>query len=169
MNTYEHEQAIRAEREHKVVSDALASVAAEVATIEQRLVEKAAARDQLVTGVRTGEIDESVAAMRLACIDADVRDLTALIEEAKPRLATATSTVDGAARALRFAHDAVAALERREAELALDAMVSQCEQKLLGALRQRYLASGRTDRRIVNLWQASVALREAINGNLPNP
>ncbi|RKR44580.1 hypothetical protein [Paraburkholderia sp. BL17N1] len=168
MNTYEHEQAIRAEREHSVVRDALAVVAAKVASIENRLAEKAAARDQLVTDVRTGAIDEAVAAMRLACIDADVRDLTALIGEAKPRAVAAAAKVDETARALRFAHEAVAALERREMEQALDAAVRQCEQKLLVALRQRYVASRRTDRRIFSFWQASVALREAINGNLPN-
>ncbi|WP_433703737.1 hypothetical protein [Paraburkholderia sacchari] len=168
MNEFEHQRVLRSEREHAAATEALTTVEAEVAAFQSRIAEKLAARAHVVDDVRAGKLDEQTAALRLAIVDADASDLESLLLDAKQRVAAALSKVEETSHTLRMASDALVALERAETERALDAKIREIERKLLIALAERYRVSGRTDRRVFGFWQASLELRDAVNGSLPN-
>jgi len=168
MNTYEHEEVVRAEREHATATEALTAVEDQVSVVESRIAEKSAARAQTVADVRAGKLDEKTGALRLVILEEDVHDLHVLLDDTKPRVAAATSAAGLTAHALRMAREALAACERAETERELDAKALELEKKLLRALVERYRVSGRRNDSLWNLWSPSPELKAAVNsGSLP--
>ncbi|MGF6608800.1 hypothetical protein OKW45_003722 [Paraburkholderia sp. WSM4175] len=163
MNENAYEQSVLAEREHKAASQALSVITGEVLAIEQRISEKSAARAQVVADVRAGNLEEPTAALRLAILDEDVRDLQGLASEAKSRASAAGVLVEQTGRVVRAAAAAVAAYERGVTAQALDRQILDLETKLLRALVERYRASGKRDDSLWNLWSPSEALRGAVS------
>lgn len=168
MNTYEHEEVIRAEREHATATEALMAVETQVSVTERRIAEKSAARAQIVAEVREGKLEEKTGALRLAILEEDVHDLQVLLDEMKPRVAAAASAAGLTAHVLRMAQEVLAARERAETERALDEKAGELEMKLLRALVERYRVSGRRNESLWNLWSPSPELKAAVNsGSLP--
>jgi hypothetical protein len=162
MNENVYELAVSAERDHKAASEALAVITSEALAIEQRIAEKSAARAQVIADVRAGNLDESTAALRLAIIDEDVRDLQGLADETKSSVSGAQEQVEHTGRAVRAATERIAVYERGEAAQALDRQILNLEMKLLSALIERYRVSGKRDDSLWKLWSPSEALRAAV-------
>jgi hypothetical protein len=153
---------VRAETAQKETAAAHEQVARQIASIHERLAEKSQARAQIIGDLQAGKIDETLAALRLAVIDADTRDLSTLLTQAQQRDAVAVADVEAAALALTRANTEVIAHEREQAAKALDAAIALLEEKLLGALAQRYHTAGRTNNSLWGIWQPSVRLAEAV-------
>ncbi|WP_250452747.1 hypothetical protein [Caballeronia sp. ATUFL_M2_KS44] len=153
---------VRAEAEHKAATVACEQIVNTTSSINQRLAEKAQARAQIVGDVQSGKIDEALAALRLAVIDADARDLSAFLAQEQQREAGTAVDIDAAAQKLERAKAAVDAYEHSQAETALDKAILVLEEKLLMALAERYVASGRTNRSLWNLWSPSAKLVAAV-------
>lgn len=156
---------VRAETAQKEAVAAREQVAHHLASISTRLAEKAQARAQIVGDAQAGKVDETLAALRLAVIDADTRDLSALLTQEHQRDAVVTADVEAATQALLHANSEVLAYEREQAAKALDATIVSLEEKLLGALVQRYHASGRTSYSLWGIWQPSTRLAEAVRSH----
>lgn len=156
---------VRAEMTLKESVAASEQVANQLRSINDRLSEKAQARAQLVGDVQVGKIDEALATLRLAVIDADTRDLSALLAHEQQSEAAAAADVDAATQALARSNAEVAEYEREQAAKALDATIVLLEEKLLGALAQRYFTTGRTNQSLWGIWRPSVRLTEAVQSH----
>ncbi|MDR5878783.1 hypothetical protein [Caballeronia sp. LZ032] len=156
---------VSAEAAHKAAAAANEQIANTIAAINQRLAEKAQARAQLVADVQSDKIDEALAALRLAVIDADARDLSAFLEQEQQRETEVASNVDVSARKLERAKADVAAYEQSQTEKKLDGAIAALEEKLLQALVERYIASGRTNHSLWKLWEPSQRLADAVRSH----
>ncbi|WP_433703738.1 hypothetical protein [Paraburkholderia sacchari] len=114
--SYDHQLRVtRIEREHAAAVKALVAAGDEVNTIKRRRAEKFVGREQLVADVGSGAVSGQVGAMRLAILDADMRDLDALLPLALQCSNAIGNKVSELVRHLSFARIALVNAERAEA------------------------------------------------------
>ena len=163
MNENIYTNLVRAEKTHSAAQSSVDKANSDIATINDRLAEKAQERAQIVGDSQAGTVDEQTAALRFAIIEADARDLSAMLSEAQTRAAAAEIDLTEADRQVRFEKHRVDGLERHEQAQAAEAVVRNLEAKLVGALKEWMRASGRTDNSWFALYHANKDLKIILN------
>ena len=158
---YNQEQLVRAEAAHNTATDAVEKAKFQVTSIDTRLGEKAIARAAVIGEAQAGAIDEQTAVLRLAVIDADIKDLNVMMTEAQGALTLANVHAETTANQLRVAREIVARDEKAFAQQALDATIRDLETKLCRAPAERFRVAGPSASSLFNLWVPTRELRDA--------
>jgi hypothetical protein len=153
---------IRAEEQHNLSTSALRTAELEVQNVDARLTEKHAALDKVIADARSQAIDEPTAALRKAVLEADVRDLGALLAQAQSMASAEAAKAQASESELRNAQEQVRALENKAAVDALGETIGTLEQKLVAAIAEKARLLGGSSGSYFNVWQPSRELKHVL-------
>ena len=151
--------------------EAAVGIQANIDALQQRLHGARARYTDSLAAMRTGTLDETLAAARMAAATADAADLEVMITEVRPSLEIAERAQQKAAPDVQAAERAVALEELRRTAVALDDQIRHIEGKLCEALAARYQIfnemNGARGGSLFRVWQPTDALRRAVVDRLP--
>lgn len=151
-------------------SAAAEAIQATISGLQQRLHDAWRRYSAAETALRAGELDEQIAAARMAIAKADGSDLEAMITDQQHALENALLARRSAVLAVQDAELALADAERQFTVAALDEQIKAIEAKLCGALAARYqlkLAEGSRMGSLFGIWSPSDALKLAVTQHIP--
>lgn len=141
-----------------------------ISGLQQRLYDAQQRYSAALAALRVGELDEPIAAARMATAMADASDLEAMITDQQHGLESAHFARQSAVLAVQDAELALAGAERQLTVAALDEQIKAIEAKLCGALAARYqlkLAEGSRIGSLFGIWTPSDALKLAVTQHIP--
>ncbi|MBR8188791.1 MULTISPECIES: hypothetical protein [Burkholderia cepacia complex] len=159
----------RARADLDAAKAAVEAADANVSALRGRVAEAVQRRADALGALRAGDLTEAVAAVRVAVAEADAADLRGIVSVAESEHGAAVSAQHVAEDAVRRAQEAVDHGERAQQVAALDAFISDAEQKLCRAIGLRHslaVANG-AGKMLSRHWLPCKALADAVKFGVP--